>query len=392
MITYAQNREDIYIWWLLDGKKDGFYIDIGACDPDLYSVTKMFYEMGWNGINIEPQSTFYKKLVEARPRDINIQTALGDSNGKVKLRIYKDAEGLSTIDDTRKKEIRSTNKFIDEEVDVITLRDLLDRHITKNIHIDFIKIDVEGFEYEVLNGFNWDKYRPKLICIESNHKNKSKDWSNILIKAGYKLVFFDGLNEYYCENSFDTEKAYSSYPEYSLPEHTMDNFTKNKLENEFKEKNKIQINRIKDLSRDLDTLNFKLSELSRENSNQAIELNNLKNKTYGSKIKDIFYETILRIKLKIINILVPSNLNLKEYIDTEDLLNIYNNYDKNIKNEDILKIIEYADHKNNIEQKPKLSAIQKLKLNIYRLIRLLYRLIRRPTKIIISKLINLIKK
>ena len=73
LISYAQNREDVYINWLLSGKNKGFYVDVGANDPVHDSVTKFFYDRGWSGINIEPINEHYKNLTKERPRDINLQ-------------------------------------------------------------------------------------------------------------------------------------------------------------------------------------------------------------------------------------------------------------------------------------------------------------------------------
>ena len=81
MISYAQNFEDVMIARLFDTDYHGFYLDIGAAHPDYLSVTRHFYDQGWSGINVEPTFRFYPLLCEARPRDINLQCAIGNSPG-----------------------------------------------------------------------------------------------------------------------------------------------------------------------------------------------------------------------------------------------------------------------------------------------------------------------
>ena len=82
LISYAQNFEDIMLWRALSQVKNGTYIDVGANDPIIDSVTKVFYDNGWSGINIEPVKENWEKLLEARPRDVNIQCMAGDVNKK----------------------------------------------------------------------------------------------------------------------------------------------------------------------------------------------------------------------------------------------------------------------------------------------------------------------
>ena len=79
--SFAQYGEDLILWRALNFIKTGFYIDIGAMDPDTHSVTKLFYNEGWNGINVEPCPTWVKRLVEKRPLDITVPVAVSDRKG-----------------------------------------------------------------------------------------------------------------------------------------------------------------------------------------------------------------------------------------------------------------------------------------------------------------------
>jgi FkbM family methyltransferase len=197
LVSYAQNREDIIIAQFFKDINKGFYVDIGANDPVDDSVTKYFYEKGWNGINIEPNKNLFEKLEHARPRDINLNIGIAEKEGKLTLRQYVN-HGLSTFSDDIKTDYNKdhsdkTDNFEDVTVPVSRLEKVLKEHAPKKIN--FMKIDVEGFEYEVINSSDWGKFRPELLCIESNHIKK--DWRVLLEKSKYELVFFDGINNYY---------------------------------------------------------------------------------------------------------------------------------------------------------------------------------------------------
>ncbi len=215
-ISYAQNREDIILEGFFPDIEKGFYIDVGANDPEDDSVTKRFYDRGWNGINIEPSPKLHKKLVEARPLDINVQVGIAKSKGKLKFREYTN-HGLSTFSTEIKKQYEKqpdtkTADFTEHEVEVKPLSQVISEAAPESIH--FMKVDVEGFEYEVLESNDWIKYRPEVICIEANHI--IKDWHPILKKADYELVFDDGLNEYFLAQESIKRKNYFNYPKLML--------------------------------------------------------------------------------------------------------------------------------------------------------------------------------
>lgn len=199
-ITYAQNREDLLLMGFFDEDEIGFYVDVGAEAPDDLSVTRIFYDKGWSGINIEPIKKQYDLFVEARPRDINLNIGIAAKSGQMKFREYE-GTGYSTLSNSMKVEHlnsdeKFTKQFVDYTISVKTLKGILREN--KVSSIQFLKIDVEGFESEVLGSNDWEKYRPEVICIEANHiKN---DWRGVLKDNSYSFVFFDGLNEYYADD------------------------------------------------------------------------------------------------------------------------------------------------------------------------------------------------
>ncbi len=201
-LSYAQNKEDIILQGFFPDSNKGFYVDIGANHPIKLSVTKLFYEKGWRGINIEPNSYLYDLIVSDRKNDMNLNIGIADRATTLVMREYPEGDGLSTFEKESQKSYENksseyhkfTAKHIDRKVIVRPLRDVLAEY-AGNKTINFMSIDVEGFEYEVIKGNDWEKYRPQVICIEANHI--VKDWRPLLAKANYILVFFDGLNNYY---------------------------------------------------------------------------------------------------------------------------------------------------------------------------------------------------
>ncbi|MEU8075754.1 FkbM family methyltransferase [Catellatospora citrea] len=199
VVTYAQNREDLYIASFFSDVERGFYVDVGAHDPVKDSVTKFFSLRGWTGINIEPQSEYYTLLTADRPSDVNLQIGVSDAPGSLQLRSFPGG-GLSTFSDEMKLEyerdefMRSVG-HLDYSVEVDTLANILKAHVPDGQAIHFLKVDVEGLEYQVLRGNDWSRFRPILLCVEAIHI--VQDWHQILADADYDKVFFDGVNEYF---------------------------------------------------------------------------------------------------------------------------------------------------------------------------------------------------
>lgn len=192
-VSYSQYNEDIILDALLYDIEGGFYIDIGANYPVVDSVTKRFYDRGWSGINIEPLRLLYKQLNIARKRDINLCCGISDKNGTASFREFPELPGHSTFAEAQKDENLQISSR-EYQVPTIRLEDIFNDYC-KGKKVNFIKIDVEGFEDQVVRGNNWAVNRPEVICIEANHAKNA--WKRILVKNSYRLFVSDGLNEYY---------------------------------------------------------------------------------------------------------------------------------------------------------------------------------------------------
>ena len=195
--TNAQLLEDLVLCILFFDINKGFYIDIGANDPNIHSVTKYFYLKGWNGINIEPLDVEYSFYLKNRTRDINLQLIIDDKEGN--LTLYHKGESSTT---NTNYSFGYTNKT---NVKAQTMKYVCDKYIPKNKEIHFCKIDVEGAERKVLLGFDFKNYRPKIFCIESTIpatkipiQNKFED---ILFKNGYSFIYQYDINRFYIDNN-----------------------------------------------------------------------------------------------------------------------------------------------------------------------------------------------
>src|SRR5215471_4614488 len=209
-ISYAQNFEDVMLWRALKHIDQGFYIDVGANDPDLDSVTKAFYERGWRGINVEPVSQWFERLEKARPRDINLQLALGAEPGAITLYEIPDT-GLSTAEKKFAERHEAEHGYQSRElcVKVDTLSRVCERYHLEPIH--FLKVDVEGAEKAVFQGADFGNIRPWIIVVEATLPNSQEesysDWEPLLLNTGYRYVYFDGLNRYYVAGEHENLKA-----------------------------------------------------------------------------------------------------------------------------------------------------------------------------------------
>lgn len=203
---YSQYYEDYILGYVFKGYEHGFYVDVGANDPDDSSVTKSFYLAGWRGINIEPIPELIEKLNKSRPEDTNKGVAISDKPGQ--LAFYKGVKnsGLSTLSPKIAAAHRANGyEFTKIMIPVTTLTAVLDEHAKGKPEITFMNVDVEGFEKQVFSSLDFKRYTPRVIMAESTapltEAPTYQVWESILINNGYIFAMSDGLNRYYVHNS-----------------------------------------------------------------------------------------------------------------------------------------------------------------------------------------------
>ncbi len=201
MISFAQNFEDVVLMRALKDIEAGFYVDVGAFSPHQHSVTKVFYDRGWHGINVEPNPECEAVFKESRPRDINLAVAVGDTPGRMKLKVFSDT-GLSTLDTSiASGHVASGRVAKDHEVRIVTLDEIFREHIGPDTEVHFVKIDVEGFEAQVIRGKDWTTRRPWIVMVEATlpltQVASHLSWEPSLLAADYIHAYSDGLNRFY---------------------------------------------------------------------------------------------------------------------------------------------------------------------------------------------------
>ena len=165
--AYAQEGEDLILYRIFEQTPPGFYVDIGAHHPRRFSSTYLFYQRGWRGINIDAMPGSMDLFRRIRPRDINLESAISEDGLPKTLLIFSDL-ALNTFDAERAQEYIAGGYHIvaRREVATQTLRDVLRQWLPPGRAIDFMTVDVEGFELQILRSNNWQLFRPTYLLVE----------------------------------------------------------------------------------------------------------------------------------------------------------------------------------------------------------------------------------
>ena len=199
-LSYAQNMEDYHLALAFAGQATGNYIDIGAGHPVADNVSFWFYERGWQGIAVEPQRHLVDLYARLRPRDICVCALVGTKNGVSDFHVFDRFHGLST---TVEQYARAAGTFgaayRTVQLPTISLAKLCeDQHVGA---IDFLKVDVEGAEADVLHSGDWRRFRPKVVVVEAIAPGSGEpswdQWEPYLLAQGYRFALFDALNRFY---------------------------------------------------------------------------------------------------------------------------------------------------------------------------------------------------
>lgn len=214
-ISYGLNLEDLILYRALKNIDNGFYIDVGAWHPVFESITKAFYDRGWRGINIEPINEYFQLLQQGRPRDINLNVAAFSYGGEVVFHEILEVSSLSTVYKKYANYLTEEGYKIKEyTVPCITLDAICDKYQINTVH--FLKIDVEGAEKAVLEGFTFTRVRPWVVVVEASVPNSTHDisqkWEEIILGKGYELVYRDGINRFYLAIEHSHLRARFSLP------------------------------------------------------------------------------------------------------------------------------------------------------------------------------------
>ncbi len=203
LVSYAQNREDVLLYRAFSGRSEGFYIDVGANDPTVCSISKCFYDLGWHGINIEPVRPVFQRLAAERTRDINLN--IGLSNCRQTLRFYEcvSESTLSTFSSASAAWWSAPPRgfvFKERQVPVMTLAQVCEQYVRQPI--DFLSIDAEMHERAIIEAQDWKRWRARIVVVEDGVSAETgrtchDQWEPILLAADYLFAFWDGVNRFY---------------------------------------------------------------------------------------------------------------------------------------------------------------------------------------------------
>ena len=202
-ITYSQNQEDLFINNYFKDKNNGFYLDVGCYHPIKYSNTAILHNRGWHGINIDMNQTSIDLFNILRKKDKNICAAISNEN---KEAIQYLDHAFSPINTLVKKFSEMTSKTIsfnkhsEKKIFIHKFSQIVQAQELKINQIDFLNIDAEAHDFEVLEGIELSSYNIKLICIEmldfQNQINEKK-FKDYLIKYNYHLIKIIGPNGFF---------------------------------------------------------------------------------------------------------------------------------------------------------------------------------------------------
>jgi len=193
--SYSSNSVDLIINELFKNTKKGIYIDVGCNHPFIGNNTFKLYKQGWSGINIDLDYTFIDAFNFHRPKDLNIQIGVSDNIGEQEMYYHHERSAINTLAAERGTKAKST-----KIIKISTLNDIIQNSKFKNKEIDFVSIDVEGHELNVLKGFDLAKYKPKAFSIEYIDPAMKKEEfyhqniTNILESNVYKYMTNNGYH------------------------------------------------------------------------------------------------------------------------------------------------------------------------------------------------------
>ena len=195
--SYSFGSVDLLINYYFKNKKKGIYLDVGCQHPVSNNNTYLLFKKGWSGINIDLDQKSIELFNLVRNNDINLNTAVSSSVTEKKLFFYHDKSAINTLDEdvsnfqsAKVKEIRN--------VKTNTLNNILNENNIKKI--DYLNIDVEGHEIDVLNGFDIKKYSPEIVSIEyldlkmKRLEFKNNDLKNVVNSEIYKYMDSNGFS------------------------------------------------------------------------------------------------------------------------------------------------------------------------------------------------------
>lgn len=204
--SFSQTGEDVIILSLVKalGLKNFSWIDIGAHHPMYFSNTALFYRKGYRGINVEADPKLINEFYRKRPKDVNLNVLVNDKPGTIPFYIM-DVPTLNTLSEEKAHEMELMgHKIIEKkELKAMTISEIIDKY-NNGVFPDFLTLDVEGCDLEILKTIDWTKTTPKIICVESvpysidTQDNfeymRNNEMTKFILDKGYYIAAYTSIN------------------------------------------------------------------------------------------------------------------------------------------------------------------------------------------------------
>lgn len=192
-ISFSKSGEDMQLKQLLKLNKKGVYVDIGCWDPVKASNSYYFHLKGWKRICIDPNPKMQELFRTKRKLDIFVNSAVGIEGKKLTYYMLEEEfSSMNTLDYSFIKQNNLDSKIVaKKEIQTVSLKNILEKYLKEGEAIDFFDIDVEGFDLEVLQSNDWDRFRPRIILVESDTdliNDLQSDITNYLKGKEYKMI------------------------------------------------------------------------------------------------------------------------------------------------------------------------------------------------------------
>lgn len=185
-------------------KRDGFYVDVGAYDPVIFSNTHFFYVNGWRGINIDARPGSRALFEKVRPRDVNLEIGIAATEGTLTYYFVGENSTMNSFSREFLEHIDMLSQVKKEiAVSVLPLRKVLETHLPSGQAIDFMTVDVEGHDLATLQSNDWQRFRPHFVVVEDAVvRAEDSPIVQFMRSQGYdvcaqNVIILDKINEYF---------------------------------------------------------------------------------------------------------------------------------------------------------------------------------------------------